>query len=96
MVSIFTPAAKAAMTAVPKLFTSPCTRRIPKFMMDCWRLVRRESSDMSRNMLPFHTISDRLRWKSFLKRKQYPKIPRPETYWEMMVAWAAPATPHPK
>ena len=33
--SILTAAAKAAMTAVPKLLTSPCIIRMPKFMTDC-------------------------------------------------------------
>lgn len=31
----FTAAANAAMTAGPKLLTSPCTIRMPKFMTDC-------------------------------------------------------------
>ena len=34
-VSIFTAAAKAAITVGPKLFTSPCTMRMPKFITDC-------------------------------------------------------------
>ena len=40
--SIFTAAAKAAITAVPKLFTSPCTIRIPKFITDCCTPVKNE------------------------------------------------------
>jgi len=92
MVSIFTPAAKAAITVVPKLFTSPCTRRMPKFMILCCRLVRRESSDISQKTCLLQTMSFLEIWKSFLKRQSI-KIPTPETYWEMTVAWAAPATP---
>ena len=41
MVSIFTATAKAAMTAVPKLFTRPWTMRMPKFITDCCRQVKK-------------------------------------------------------
>ena len=52
--SIFTAAAKAAITAVPKLLTNPCIIRIPKFMTDCCTQVSVEKE----------TISFRLqRWK---------------------------------
>ena len=30
------------MTAVPKLLTKPCTKRMPKFMTDCWTHVSNE------------------------------------------------------
>ena len=36
------------MVAAPKLFTSPCTIRMPKFMMDCWKQVSRDSPPISR------------------------------------------------
>ena len=38
-VSIFTASANAAIMAVPKLFTRPCTIKIPKFITDCCILV---------------------------------------------------------
>ena len=38
-----TAAANAAMTAVPKLLTSPCTIRMPRFITDCCRQVRKEN-----------------------------------------------------
>ena len=41
-VSTFTATANADITVVPKLFTSPCTMRIPRFMMDCWMQVSAE------------------------------------------------------
>ena len=47
--SIFTAAAKAAMTTVPKLFTRPWTIRMPKFITDCWAQVRTENWDISRS-----------------------------------------------
>ena len=45
--SVFTAAAKAAMTTVPKLFTSPWTMRIPKFITDCCRQVSEERLSIS-------------------------------------------------
>ena len=45
--SIFTPAAKAAIVAVPKLFTSPCTVNMPKFMTDCCTHVSEEKAAIS-------------------------------------------------
>ena len=42
-------AAKAAITVSPKLFTSPCTMRMPKFITDCWAQVRTENWDISRS-----------------------------------------------
>ena len=33
--ALLTAAAKAAMMTVPKLFTKPCTIRMPRFITDC-------------------------------------------------------------
>ena len=38
---------KAAITAVPKLLTSPCTIRIPRFITDCWTQVSVEKEAIS-------------------------------------------------
>ena len=50
--------AVSAMITVPKLFTRPCTIRMPKFMMDCWTLVITErlrgGHHCSRCALPAH------------------------------------------
>ena len=53
-----TAAAKEAMIVVPKLLTSPCTARIPRFMIDCCKHVRAEKlvisfmRDLRRRILP--------------------------------------------
>ena len=41
-----TAAAKAAITTGPKLLTSPCTIRMPKFITDCWTQVSTDAEDM--------------------------------------------------
>ena len=82
------------MMTVPKLFTRPCTIRMPKFMMDCCTLV----------------ITERFRMVSrfFLSQRQsaffghscgnffsvYSPMPMPDTNCENTVAPAAPFTPH--
>ena len=48
VVCIFTPAAKAAIVTAPKLFTRPCTVRIPRFITDCCAQVSREYAATSR------------------------------------------------
>ena len=45
-----TAAAKAAMTEAPKLFTSPCTISIPRFITDCCRQVSTEAPVTSRTV----------------------------------------------
>ena len=81
------------MITVPKLFTRPCTIRMPKFMMDCCTLV----------------ITERFRMVSrfFLSQRQsaffghscgnffsvYSPMPMPDTNCENTVAPAAPFTP---
>ena len=87
-----TPAAKAAMTTVPKLFTRPWTMRMPKFITDCCTQVSSE------NWLISLSSSRRIRrWRAWGQRKAYrarAKIssPRADTHWEKAVAAAAPAT----
>ena len=46
--SIFTAAANAAITAAPKLFTSPCTIKMPRFITDCCTQVKMEYPAISR------------------------------------------------
>ena len=62
-----TAAAKAAMITGPKLFTRPCTIRIPKFMTDCCTQVRMERLHISRRIWPFHRRSVR-EGRKFLQR----------------------------
>ena len=50
--SIFTAAAKAAMTVAPKLLTSPCTIRMPKFITDCCTQVSEERRKISPQNAP--------------------------------------------
>ena len=57
--AIFTAAAKAAITTAPKLFTSPCIIRIPKFITDCWIQVRKERLKISlKNTLAYMPVQD--------------------------------------
>ena len=92
--SIFTAAAKAAMTTVPKLFTSPWTMRIPKFITDCCRQVSEDRLSISLSIATEKCRSD------FRGRKErhfistYTAMPIPDTYCAMTVARAAPPIPN--
>ena len=93
MVSIFTATAKAAMTAVPKLLTMPCTSRMPKFMTDCCKQVQPDSERMLRRFSLFQHKSLRVtRYCGNFFRK-YTVMPMPETHCEAAVASAAPIMP---
>ena len=59
-----TPAAKAAITATPKLLTSPWIIRMPKFMTDCWILERTEHFMMRTISRPSSRRSARSRRKA--------------------------------
>ena len=79
----------------PKLFTRPCTARMPRFIMDCCMQVKAEKLVISR-------MRDRERRTrlSFCRNsgnfmRVYRASPIPDTYWEITVASAAPATPRP-
>ena len=88
-----TAAAKAAITAGPKLFTSPWTISMPRFMTDCWIQVRRENPDISERQALRILICLFSGRSSLLKNQVNSISPTPDTYWEMTVASAAPATP---
>ncbi len=77
---------------VPKLLTSPCTMRMPKFITDCCRQVKPDRLSSWRRVALFQTRSSRRtrRAKAF---QVYPASPRPARYWEITVARAAPAPP---
>ena len=85
-----TAAAKAAITVSPKLFTRPCTIRMPRFITDCWTQVRMEKLAISR-ILARRTGRSWRRGRSWGQRiRANAPSPMPETYWEMTVASAAP------
>ena len=81
------------MITVPKLFTRPCTIRMPKFMMDCWTLVM---TDKLRIISRFFLSQ---RQSAFLGHncgnflRVYNPMPMPDTNCENTVAPAAPFTP---
>ena len=93
MVSIFTATAKAAMTAVPKLFTRPWTMRMPKFITDCCTQVRRENRAISSTRSFSQRTSWRLGRSWGILASVNASSPSPDTHWERLVAKAAPATP---
>ena len=91
--SIFTAAANAAITAAPKLFTSPCTIKMPRFITDCCTQVKMEYPAIS--LIRLAWMGERLhsaRSCGHLMSAQI-MMPMPETYCAMTVAPAAPATP---
>ena len=90
-----TAAANAAITVVPKLLTSPCTARMPRFMMDCCRQVSAEKPAISRMRLRRRRTAGSRRTSAGNRTQVYAAMPRPETYCAMTVASAAPATPRP-
>ena len=85
IVSIFTATENAAMTTEPKLFTTVCTIRIPRFITDCCKQVNPDSDKILRKFRLSHRISRRVSRNS----------PTPETYCAMAVASAAPIIPMP-
>ena len=92
--SILTAAANAAMTTVPKLLTSPCTARMPRFMTDCWMQVSAEKDAIS-FMRAGRSLARQAARSSGNPNQVYSAMPTPETYCAMTVASAAPATPRP-
>ena len=73
--------------------TSPCTIRMPRFITDCWMQVSKEKLAISRILSQRTQTSPRRgRSRGQRIRAKIPK-PTPETYWEITVASAAPATP---
>ena len=83
----------AAITAAPKLFTSPCTIKMPRFITDCCTQVKMEYPAIS--LIRLAWMGERLhsaRSCGHLMSAQI-MMPIPETYCAMTVAPAAPATP---
>lgn len=88
--SIFTAAANAAIITVPKLFTNPCTIRIPKFMIDCCKLVITDKLRIRERFSFPQYISSFVILISFTFTYAQIQIPIPDTYCENTVAPAAP------
>ena len=81
------------MTTGPKLFTSPWTIRMPKFITDCWIQVIEDRLTISFKMPPFHLSSLFLGITCGQQRRAKTVIPSPEMYCAIMVASAAPPIP---
>ena len=83
------------MTDEPKLFTIPCTVRIPRFITDCCSDVMTESdiSSEKRCLSAFISLIPNLRIFSFLAIVI--ASPMPAAYCDMTVATAAPHIPSP-
>ena len=81
------------MMTVPKLFTRPCTIRMPKFMMDCWTLVITERFRMVLRFCLSQRQSSLRGHSSGNFFRVYTPMPMPDTNCEKVVAPAAPRTP---
>ena len=81
------------MITGPKLFTSPCTSNMPKFITDCWIHVRNEKLVISWKISPSQRICRRSGRSSANARSVYSASPIPDTHCDRIVASAAPATP---
>ena len=92
-VSILTAAAKAAMIAVPKLFTRPWIIKIPKFITDCCKQVKNAYRPTSENVV-FRKIRCSFFGKSCgFFHKATMVMPIPEIPCAITVAPAAPPIP---
>ena len=91
--SILPAAAKAAMTVTPKLFTSPCTSRMPKFITDCCRLVSTLLRPSRRSSAPSGRQSSRVGRRPGTVMSRIPRASTADPYWQSTVASAAPAVP---
>lgn len=91
--SIFTAAANAAITAVPKLLTSPCTIRIPKFMIDCCMDVSRDRLRILFKISLRKCLCPRPNRRMGTFFHAYIQMPSPDTYCAITVAAAAPEIP---
>ena len=68
---------------------------MPRFITDCWTQVRREKLAISRTLAQRTGPSPRRGRRTGQRTRATAPSPRPETYWEITVASAAPATPRP-